>query len=328
MRTVTVIAPSRLHFGMFSFGQTDVRQFGGVGTMVDSPGLRVALRPAEQIVARGPMAERAMEFAQSVARSGWFTRDPACEIVIEQAPREHVGLGTGTQMAMAVAAGMNTLFNRPPRSATELAQCVGRGMRSAIGLYGFEQGGLLVEAGKHETDAISPLVARAELPGEWRFVLLCPRDGSGLSGDAERAAFARLPAVPRETTEQLVAEALLGMLPAAVEGCFGAFSESLYRFGQAAGRAFSAEQGGLLAGRQLERLAGRLRASGVQGVAQTSWGPTLCALTPDETSARQLVASLTGDQKLGDLTMTVAAPNHRGASIVVQDVSGTSHQLG
>src|SRR5580765_7782762 len=64
----------------------------------------------------------------------------------------------------------------------ELARRAGRGRRSAIGLHGFHEGGLLVEAGKRAPEEISPLVARVDFPDEWRFVLVRPRRATGVSG--------------------------------------------------------------------------------------------------------------------------------------------------
>ena len=47
----------------------------------------------------------------------------------------------------------------PPLDVDELAHTAGRAKRSAVGLYGFLHGGLIVEAGRLPHDAVSPLVA-------------------------------------------------------------------------------------------------------------------------------------------------------------------------
>ena len=47
---VRVTAPSRLHFGMLSFGQTHVRRYGGCGAMLSAPGLELAITSAESCV--------------------------------------------------------------------------------------------------------------------------------------------------------------------------------------------------------------------------------------------------------------------------------------
>ena len=45
-KIVEVVTPSRLHFGMFSFGRDEARQYGGVGMMIVRPGVRLRFSPA------------------------------------------------------------------------------------------------------------------------------------------------------------------------------------------------------------------------------------------------------------------------------------------
>ena len=47
-------APSRLHFGLLAWGPNAPRQFGGVGLMVDHPGLTITTEPATRWTADGP----------------------------------------------------------------------------------------------------------------------------------------------------------------------------------------------------------------------------------------------------------------------------------
>jgi beta-RFAP synthase len=240
------------------------------------------------------------------------------------APRGHTGLGSGTQLALAVAASLHALFERPPASAAHLARSVGRGLRSAVGTYGFEQGGLIVEAGKWREDEISPLVARLELPAAWRFVLLAPRRHTGLHGPHELLAFDSLPAVPKAVTERLAAEVLLHLLPAAAAGDFDQFSDSLYRYGYTAGLCFQTAQHGAFATPDLQQLADNLRAHGIRGVGQSSWGPTLLALTANDCAAQELTNWLTtspphGPSQPHDLDIVIAHPDSHGATIVIDN---------
>jgi beta-ribofuranosylaminobenzene 5'-phosphate synthase len=318
-RTVHVTAPSRLHFGMFSFGQPNVRQFGGVGCMIDRPGIQLAITPAENFEVSGPLADRVRHFAEMFLRTSRFSAEIHCRIEIQSAPRPHVGLGSGTQLGLSVAAGLQTfLRGTVSQQPEELANAVGRGRRSAIGAHGFVRGGLLIEAGKLADGELSPLLVRAALPAEWRFVLLCPKNIEGLSGDAERRAFEeQLPAVPVQTTDALCREAFLQLLPAAIEGRFAEFSESLFRFGRTAGSCFAAIQGGPYGGEQVTRLVEQCRALGVRGVGQTSWGPTVFALLPDEPAANAFALQLKADRN--DLDITIASPNQTGAHIDIRD---------
>ena len=323
-RTVEVLAPSRLHFGMISLEPWCGRRYGGVGAMIQTPGLRLTIREAQGLEAVGPMSRRTLRAARLAWNNDPACPDPAgeppCRIEVHEAPPQHVGLGTGTQLAMAVAAGLNAFFDRPALDAATLARRVGRGQRSAIGLYGFFQGGLLFEGGKTPSEEVSPLVARVELPEAWRFVLVRPRGPRGLSGVAEQRAFAELPVVPVERTTALGRLAAEVLLPAAAAGRFEEFSESLYRFGYEAGLSFAGRQGGAFAGPRLTALVQAIRDLGVRGVGQSSWGPTLFALLPSADAAAELLLRLPRTSCPGDLELAVTVSANRGASIAVNPI--------
>lgn len=310
--SVVVTAPSRLHFGLLSFGNRDARQYGGVGLMIDQPALRLRATPARQWRAAGPACDRVDEFARRFCQSIGLAALPACELTVETAPPAHCGLGSGTQLGLAVAAALERVCDLPVADTTELARRVGRGERSAIGVHGFFRGGLLVEAGKLRPDEISPLVARVALPETWRVALLRPRQGCGLSGEEERRAFDRLPATSPETTARLCDEVLRHLLPAAREGDFGEFSQSIYRYGRMAGSCFAAVQAGReFATLETAQLVAQLRQQGVAGVGQSSWGPTVFAFCEIQAQGQRLVR----DYAAAGYETTLTALNQRGATV-------------
>ena len=349
---IRISTGSRLHFGMFSFGHGfepgAPRQFGGVGMMVAEPGIRLTVRsgermgtgsepkergvhvnagrevpvpilsPAPQLEATGPLADRAIGLVRRAAAALSLPAIPQCSIQIETAPREHIGLGTGTQLGMAIATAIHILAGRPLGLPGELAATVGRGQRSAIGSHGFAVGGVLLEAGKRRAEEISALVARMELPAAWRILLLIPRKSTGLFGDAERQAFARLPPVPRETTAALCTEALLHLLPAAAKADFEAFSASLYRFGEMAGNCFAAQQQGTFFDCHAAQLAARMRQLGVEGVGQTSWGPTLFAMLPNQQTGQEIANRIRVEADSADYDCVLTAPENHGATVNVE----------
>jgi beta-RFAP synthase len=323
VRSAVVTAPSRLHFGMFSFGQPAVRQFGGLGAMVDSPQVRVSIRPAEKFAVVGLHRERALRFAEAVLANlrNEELVDPVVQmdahLEIHEAPREHVGLGLGTQLGLSIAAAVCAALGLTRPSATELARLAGRGARSAIGTHGFDQGGLLVEAGKLNADVISPLIARIDLPAQWRFLLFIPRIASGLAGGDEQQAFERLPPVPPETTDRLLRETMLHMLPAAATGDFNEFGESLYRFGHLAGSCFAAEQGGPFANERTAQFVDELRRIGIAGAGQSSWGPTVFALVESQAAAENFRHRVRTWTDAADYECLIARPSNNGAVVKI-----------
>lgn len=202
-RSVTVTAGSRLHFGLFAFDATPGPSFGGAGLMIAEPRLQVRATRAASFSVSGPLAHRAGKIVAKLIEAGLAAEPPRCHLEIVAAPPEHSGLGSGTQLSLAVATAITRLESSAPRDVLVLAACLNRGRRSAIGTHGFAQGGLLVDAGKPAADVIARLAKRVELPAAWRVVLLLPDVRKGIAGDAEERAFARLPAVSSQTTAQL-----------------------------------------------------------------------------------------------------------------------------
>jgi beta-RFAP synthase len=197
-------------------------------------------------------------------------------------------LGVGTQLGLAVARALACATGREEWDSVTLARHVGRGERSAIGVHGFARGGLIVEAGKGPGEAISPLVAHYTVPRDWQVLLLMPTDAGSWHGQRERSAFAQLQQLgptPAET-EQLCRLVLTGLLPALSAGHFDWFSAALYEFNARVGDIFAAAQGGRYGSPALAHMVQRLRALGVQGVGQSSWGPTIFAFVPAAEAAR------------------------------------------
>jgi beta-RFAP synthase len=316
-REVVVTTGARLHFGFFAHGGTDGPQFGGVGVMVDRPGFVVrARRDAHDHLQCGSWSARVEGLLARLRAAGRpAIAGATLDVEIVESPPAHAGLGSGTQLALALAKAVTVLAGENCLPYAELAQLTGRGARSSIGLHGFQHGGLLVEGGKSAPDDISPLVARLAFPEEWRFLLVRPRGVCGLSGAGESNELSRLAPMPLELTARLCALALAEILPAALERDYAAASASIGRFGRLVGEYFAPVQGGLIADERMRGLAEWLIARGFEGVGQSSWGPTLFVLCPSLNSAADLAAELLGAPLAADCELTIAAPLNRGATV-------------
>src|ERR1700738_799062 len=196
-----VTAASRLHLGLFRLpaeqetalpdrdGQLTIpcRHFGGAGLMIHQPGIQVSVHKAKTWSAQGPLAERALRFAHQFLDNSPELTPEAFALTVERCAPEHSGLGTGTQLGLAVAKALAVELGQPDWDASLLAQRIGRAERSAIGVHGFQQGGFLVDGGKSATTRVAPLVARCDVPAAWSILLVVPRAGAGIHGTEERA---------------------------------------------------------------------------------------------------------------------------------------------
>ena len=294
-----VTAPSRLHFGLLQVpterSPEASRKFGGVGLMIDLPGTVVTARPAESWQFEGMHASRAQVFAHRFVAG--LERPPRpLQILVERCPAEHTGLGVGTQLGLAVGKAIALELDFPELSAVEIAARVGRGERSAIGVHGFDRGGLIVEPGKLPGEVLSPLLTSVRLPEEWRIAVFVPHSHGSWHGTHEEQAFANAGSLPRSAglTDVLCRIALLGILPAAVGGDLPTFSDSVHEFNRLAGEPFAAAQGGAYSSSEVADLVAKVRQLGVPGTGQSSWGPAVFAIVDSPDRAAWLVKQLSG----------------------------------
>ena len=314
-RPLRVSAPCRLHFGLLSFGRSAGRQFGGAGLMLSEPDCCLEISSADQFNAIGAGADRVRQFVGRWAKQVNRPALPKCSIrVVRQLP-SHVGLGSGTQLALATATALNRFFHDTVPSPMELAQSVERGLRSAVGTYGFCSGGFIAELGKESTDVLAPLERRLEVPKDWRFVLVRPKKKlKVVAGEEEKTAFQRLSPVPTKTTEKLTNTLFHQMIPALETADCDGFGEAVYQYGLTAGHCFAECQSGPFATEQLGELVDAIRSAGVSGVGQSSWGPTIFAVLPDRSHADRLVEHLNG--LFGkELEMSISTANNSGAAV-------------
>ena len=316
---IRIRTPSRLHFGLLARGPQAPRQFGGVGLMIDAPGLELSARPAEAWGADGPLAARALKFAARVAgRLAAEGSAPApLQFTIHRAPPEHVGLGTGTQLGLAVARILASSAGRPAPPLAALAGWSGRGLRSGIGLHGSALGGLVVDGGRIGAEGIPPLLARLDVPADWSVLLVLPRGGPGLHGVDEARAFAELPPIPDALTDRLCRLVLLGLLPAAAEGDLARFGEALAELQHHVGRTFAPAQGGLYAHPESQAIVDALRAEGLHGVGQSSWGPALYGFSRDDPGRRAATLRRLVDRLGPRASASWTSPSARGAVVEV-----------
>jgi beta-ribofuranosylaminobenzene 5'-phosphate synthase len=319
MSRVTV--SGRIHVGFQNLSLAHNRLYGGVGIALDEPRLDLRAERAETVDcddgAARPYVERVVDHLDV----------PGVAVSVEERLPRHAGLGSGTQLALAslVAVAAAYGIDADPR---EHAPALGRGGRSGIGVATYERGGFVVDGG-HPTERLTtappaegewvvpPVVARHDLPAEWRFVLAIPDTRPGRNGTEEdesmRSVVERADPGIAEEIARLVTQDLL---PAAATGDRAGFGRAVARLGRLNGAWYADEQGGVYrppAGALIDRLGDEPT---VAGVGQSSWGPTVYALTNADyaedvaDAAREALADRTGGGRV-----TVAGPRNEGAVV-------------
>ena len=288
--------------------------------MVDDPGIQLEIRASQKREHHGDLSNRIREFTDSWLRFTGFQPGQEFAIRLLKAPESHVGLGTGTQLGLAVAAGLYHFHHGETPGVETLARSVGRGKRSAIGTHGFMLGGLIVDGGKEFADQIAQLDLHLQLPESWRLVLIQCRNQPGISGAEEEGIFQ--PDLPRgiERRKLLIEIARHQIIPAVLEGDFDLFCQSVHEFGKSSGAYFADIQGGPFNGKRITEIIELARSRGIQGIGQSSWGPTLYALARSEEHAEQIRHQMSEDL-YEDETIIVTRPSQAGARIQIDEKS-------
>jgi beta-RFAP synthase len=271
--------PSRLHFGLLGWGPQPLRRFGGIGLMIDSPGIELSVEPAPAWNFEGPLATRVEQIVTQLRarmhENG--TTLPPARIRVERAPAEHVGLGVGTQLCLAVARTVLRLAGTAEPAVEQLARLTGRGRRSGIGLHGFHHGGLIVDGQRTAQDEIPPLLARLPFPEEWSILIIQPPGDRGLHGSDERRAFANLAPIAQSVADSLGQLVVREILPAVARADLSTFGGALGELQAQVGACFAPAQGGIYTTAQAAAIVDDLQQAGFAGAGQSSWGPTLYA---------------------------------------------------
>jgi len=314
-RTTRIEAPARLHLGFLDPSASRGRRFGSIGLALDNIATIVNAAPYAEFQVNGDSSERAREHAAKVIAH--YGLHDAVRIDVERAIPSHVGLGSGTQLALAVGTALLAAHGRVV-GAPELARLLGRGKRSGIGLSLFEQGGLIVDGGHGALTRSPPVVARLSFPESWRVVLIFDQADEGLSGRAESAAFGALTPLPQAEAARICHTTLMGLLPALVEQDFPGFSQAIAEVQGIVGNHFAAVQaaGPYTSARVRRAVEYVQRACGLHGVGQSSWGPTAFVFVETQAMAETLVKELHARFRDEEgLSFMISAARNRGAVI-------------
>ncbi len=237
---VTIRTPARLHLGLLDMNGGLGRLYGSIGVAIERPNivLEADLQKAGEgngLAVEGLERERVATYANHFLER--YSLPGKVRLNLRSSIPAHVGLGSGTQLALAVGTALAQLGDLK-LSVTELSLLMKRGVHSGIGIATFQHGGFVVDGGHPVDDrhqAVPPVLFRHPVPEDWFFVVAIPKARPGLSGDVEQWAFQTLPPAPAHLVEKICRQLVMKMLPALVENDIVQFGQALTQIQQLVG---------------------------------------------------------------------------------------------
>ena len=238
---VVVEAPARLHLGLIDLHGGLGRVDGGIGVTLMAPTLKLEAERSGTLTRlrrRREVQARVRDAAQRVL-DHLRVRGGATIEIRSSIPR-HVGLGSGTQAALAAGAAVSRLYGAA-LTAREIALIVGRGAprgsarpRSSPGDSSWTEGTASARRGRSGSSVPRRprrgwprprSRARLPFPEDWRIVLAIPHRVPTVGGEREIDLFREHCPVPVEEVRQICHEVVMRLLPGVAGQDLGALRE-------------------------------------------------------------------------------------------------------
>jgi len=312
--SVAVTVPARLHLGFLDLNGGLGRRFGSIGLAINGLKTSITFNAASQLRVTGPENERVRGYLQVMQRA--LDIENTCHVRIDEVVPAHAGLGSGTQIALAVAAGVRR-FHGLPLDVRGDAIRLERGARSGVGIGLFDHGGLVVDGGRGPLTTAAPVVSRMPFPEQWRILVVLDPRRQGVHGPDEREVFSKLAPSSDGEAAHLCRLVLMKALPALAECDIAGFGSAIKEMQELLGDYFAAIQGGSrFSSPDVAAALAALEDEGAYGIGQSSWGPTGFAFATSAEEANRLVESVYRHPRCRDLDIRIVAGLNRGAHIV------------
>lgn len=308
--------PGRLHLGLIDLNGNLGRLYGSVGAAIDYPNVVLEAGDSDKKIITGKEKILTESIVKKI--SSFYGRDEKIKINVKETIPRHVGLGSGTQLCLAVATAYCKI-KKINAKTEELAFILGRGNVSGIGVAAFQRGGFIIDSGYNVFEEIpSQPIIQKTFPNDWCFVVVVPNRDKGFSGIKEDKAFKKVIPGRQKISEEISRLLLMKLIPSFYEEDIGGFGSALTELDRKTGEYFSKPQKGTFAHGETKKLIDAMLSFGAYGGGQSSWGPACYSLT-DKYSAEELLEHTKKYMKENKIKgiAYVAKPNKRGAEIKV-----------
>tara|TARA_B100001013_G_C24615005_1_gene444802 strand:- start:469 stop:1413 length:945 start_codon:yes stop_codon:yes gene_type:complete len=308
--SININAPARLHFGFLDLGGNTQNALGAIGVAINKFNTIVNIKKNHELAITGNVSNKALNFVKIFCKKNKIKSNYL--INIEKTIPEHIGLGSGTQLALSIGTAISKL-NNLSLSTSEIGKILDRGKRSKIGIKSFSNGGFLIDLGIK--NKFFPNFKQLKFPNEWK-ILLIQNNNKGLYGAKEQQAFKMLQKSNKISLHHL---ALMQIYPALLKRNFKDFSKSITKIQNSMGKYFCSMQGGKYSNNIISKIINFIKKEKILGYGQTSWGPTGFAFLPNPQKAKKIKHKLEKKfSNCNDLQFIICSGKNIGATIKIK----------
>ena len=309
-KTIKIIAPARLHFGFLELKNNQNNSFGGIGLTIDKFYTKIILKNNNKLQFKGFFLDKASYFIKNFCNKKKIK--PNFFLNIEKYSPQHIGLGSGTQLALSIGNAISILKDIN-LNVEQIAKIQNRGLRSKVGLKNFDHGGFLIDL-KIKKKLFNN-IEKVCFPEDWKIILI--KDSmQGLHGGNELTAFKKINEFKNKNNINLYNLTLMKLYPSLIENNFKEFSKAIYNIQNVMGKYFNIYQGGQFSSPKVSMVLNYLKKQKILGYGQTSWGPTGFIFFPNLKKANEMKRKLkTRFSSCKNLEFIICSGKNSGANI-------------
>ena len=322
--------PSRLHVTLIDLNGRYGRIDGGVGITTRNPRLILEGKIGDETLVEfsqpdllkdtiDDYRDKILQAASNINKH--LSIDDSYHFKVKNVFPSHSGLGSGTQISLAVAK-LILKMNHQDLEAPQIGEIVGRGGTSGIGVASFADGGFIVDSGHKKAvkkdflpssaskASPPPVIARYDFPEDWKIIMVIPHVERKVFGDGEVNIFQKYCPIPVEEVQELTHLLFMKMMPAVLEEDLDCFGEAINNVQNIGFKKIELK----LQNPFISKLMDDLRQGGASGVGMSSFGPTVYAITDTDSKDIRKTAQESMQDKEGEIIVTKA--QNSGAKIL------------
>ncbi len=296
---LTISSPSRLHFGFVELDKEASRNFGSLGLTISKFKNIIQIKESKnfQVIAKKQEIRSKIKGIFKKFSKKFLIKPFKIE-VHETAPL-HIGLGSGTQLSLAVGLLISE-YNNLKLSFEDIVKISERGLRSGIGIESFRTGGFIVDCGKGKNTSIPPVFFKSKWPSNWKIILILDNSFKGLSGNEEKKQFIKISKVDSNISRNNSKTLLMDIIPSIIEGDFNNFCEGIQKIQDNMSKVFYNNKR-KFASKTIQEVFNFIRKKNIKGYGQSSWGPSGFILCKDAKKRNELLIDLNKYMKYSNI---------------------------
>ncbi len=336
MTSVRITTPCRIHLSLIDENGYTGRVDGGIGLMLDRPNVvfEASNSASEFKIEAHKYYRESIEVINEIASKIFKIfniSNKNFHFNLKRYFPSHVGLGSKTQLSLAIATAIMKLKKVSHLTTDDLTKLVERGGTSGIGWRGFETGGFILDGGHDfgkgkEKETYLPssastsadpalTISRYNIPDNWRFLLVIPDVKKGAYGDEEIRVFQKHAPIPRNEVNEVSHQIIMKILPGLIKNDLKCFGEGLKRI-QSIG--FKKIEIGLQH-EIVKELLHYFDEYGLKAYGMSSFGPSVVGILESDSEAEELLKKVQKTQRNGGGHIYIGKPNNSGAKIEYLD---------